>query len=121
MRGVTLVKVIDTILCFHCGCEVANQNVALTIVGYPTNNKKTLAVSKFAVGLIPINQATVNMETLFARAIVAVEQCYKKTRNIKMYPTMGCAKIQLSEAQAWRNDNHLGQFTVACLFGSNEP
>jgi hypothetical protein len=78
MRGQTLVEVVNTILNFHCGCEVANQNVALTIAGYPTNNHKKLEETIFAIGLSPITKAPVNMETLFARSILAADWCYKK-------------------------------------------
>ena len=120
LRGQTMVQVVDTILNSHCGCEVANQNVALTIAGYPTNNQKKLSPSKFAIGLNSITKPPVNMETLFARSLLAADSCYKKTRNIKLYASNGYAQVQLSEAQKWRNDDHLGQFTVECIFRSNK-
>jgi hypothetical protein len=117
LRGQTLVLVLDAILTFHCGCKVRNANTALTIAGYPSNNRKRLKPTRFGISPSPIERPPVNIETLCARAMVAADSCYSKRSNLNGRVTKGEYFITLADAEAWRQDTHLGRYNVAGIFG----
>jgi hypothetical protein len=117
VRGDTMVVVLDTMLAYHCGGVVNNGNVALAIAGYPSNNRKKVPAAVYAdMRPCSIDNAPVNPETLFARAIVAVDSSYKRKGDLKESMTIGPSKIQFDDANAWRQDSHLGQYNVSRLF-----
>ena len=60
------------------------------------------------------------METLFALAIVAVDSSYKIFKKLKGRVTGGPNKITLVDGEAWRQDQHLGQYKVAGIFQEKE-
>jgi hypothetical protein len=120
LRGETLLLVLDTMLDFHCGCKMKNYNSALTVAGYPNSNNKKLQASTLGLKTSAIEKPPVNMETLFARAIAAVDSSLKNRPVMMGRIVNGPARIQLVDAQAWRQDTHLGQYTVASLFKQNQ-
>ena len=92
----------------------------MTIAGYTTNSHKTLPESKYNIGKRRINLPPCNIKTLFARAIVAATSSYNKIGRIgrlKNVVNKGKGKIVHEDALAWRNDDHLGKYTVSSLFG----
>jgi hypothetical protein len=120
LRGRTMLFVLDSMLNFHCGCAVKNVNTALTIAGYPSNNRKGLKPAKFNISQSSLDSPPVNTETLFARAIVAVDASYKQENNTRRGITIGPVRITLAHGAMWRQDDHLGRYLVAGLFQEQE-
>ena len=122
MRGETMELVVNKTLPFHSeDCEVDQASVALAIAGYRTACKKVLAESKFPVGFHPILKSPLNIETVFARSIKAVESAYRGTTNIKKYLKCMPIKLQVIDGLSWRNDIHLAQYAVKSILPREEP
>ena len=117
MRGQTLLLVLGKSTSYHLDdCKVIEANVELSIAGYPTHSNKKLGQYKFEMSLLPIDKPPPNIETLFARAIVAANKCLKKPANQKRQKNNGVVKISGPDALDWRDDEFLGKYTVAGLF-----
>ena len=112
--------VLDVQLIFYCGCKLRSPNLALTIAGYASNNRKKLPEATYGIKPAPIERPPVNIETLFARAISAAKSCYVNQDDIIDRLSKGKINIKLENAQAWRQDDHLGRYTVSGLF-QKEP
>ena len=117
MRGDTLVLVTNTILCFHGANLSTNVNTALAIAGYTTGNNKIIVhINDRAIRSRPINMPPLNIETIFARAMVVADKIYSKRNKVQKMKRYGPKKITNNEAMSWRDDEHLGMYTVASIF-----
>jgi hypothetical protein len=119
LRAQTLGIVINDVLLRyqHPNTFHMNEHAVMQIAGYPSLDGHKLP-DRYTDTVSPrrVELPSVNMETLFARASIAMAMCKFRKHKNHIMKRGATTVITQNDATAWRDDPHLRTNKIPCLF-----
>jgi hypothetical protein len=121
-RAKTLNVVVDCLLRHQSSDKFTlSWSDTLHIAGYPGIGQHALSPKyQQTCSLRRIALGPVNMETMFARLSVAIQNCERRACTKKKLIRREVVKMSKADATSWRDDPQLALYKVQCIFPREE-